>query len=62
MTLEELFQVFDNITALTRFFIISSSQSVIEWGSRYQEIPHQVRGMEVVHFNYHDNEVMVWLA
>ena len=61
MTIDELYQVLDNVTILTKFYIISSAGDVLEWGSIYQEIPHQVRTMPVVHCKYNDGELIIWV-
>ena len=61
MTIEELYQAFDNVTILTKFIIINSSGDVIEWGSIYQEISHQVRSMPIVHFKYEDGVMIIWV-
>lgn len=61
MTIDELYQALDNITILTKFYIISSEGDVLEWGSIYQEISHQNRSLPVVHCKYNDGEIIVWV-
>lgn len=61
MTIDELYQALDNVTILTRFFIINSAGDVLEWGSIYQEISHQVRSMPIVHCKYNEGEMIIWV-
>lgn len=35
MTIEELYQAFDNVTLFTKFYIINSVGEILEWGSIY---------------------------
>lgn len=61
MTIDELYQAFDNVTILTKFYIINSSEDVLEWGSIYQEISDQVCSMPIVHCKYNDGEMIIWV-
>lgn len=61
MTIDELYQVLDNVTILTKFYIINSSGDVLEWGSIYQAISPQVRSMPIVHCKYNDGEIIIWV-
>lgn len=61
MTIEDLYQVLDNVTILTKFYIINSSGDVLEWGSIYQEISPQVRLMSIVHCKYNEGEMIIWV-
>ena len=61
MTIEDLYQVLDNMTILTKFYIINSSGDVLEWGSIYQEISPQVRSMSIVHCKYNEGEMIIWV-
>lgn len=61
MTIRDLYQVLDNVTILTKFFIINSSGHALEWGSIYREISDQVRSMPVVHCQYKDGEIIIWV-
>lgn len=61
MTVDDLYQMLDNVTLLTRFFVVSNTQDVLVWGDKFQDIPHQIRSMKIVHCKYQDGEVMIWL-
>jgi hypothetical protein len=61
MTIDELYQVLDNITILTKFYIINSAGDVLEWGSIYQEISPQVHSLPIVHCKYNDGEIIIWV-
>lgn len=61
MTINELYQVLDNITILTKFYIINSAGDVLEWGSIYQEISPQVHSLPIVHCKYNDGEIIIWV-
>lgn len=61
MTIDELYQALDNVTILTKFYIISSIGDVLVWGSIYQEISNQVRSMPIVHCKYNDGEMIIWV-
>lgn len=61
MTIDELYQILDNITALTKFYIIGSAGDVLEWGSIYQEISQQNRSLPIVHCKYNDGEIIIWV-
>lgn len=61
MTIDELYQVLDNITILTKFYITNSVGDVFEWGSIYQEISPQVRSLPIVHCKYNDGEIIIWV-
>lgn len=61
MTIDELYQVLDNVTILTKFYIISSNGDVLEWGSIYQEISQQNRSLPIVHCKYNDGEIIIWV-
>ena len=61
MTIGELYQVLDNITILTKFYIINSAGDVLEWGSIYQEISPQVHLLPIVHCKYNDGEIIIWV-
>ena len=61
MTIGELYQVLDNITILTKFYIINSAGDVLEWGSIYQEISSQVHSLPIVHCKYNDGEIIIWV-
>lgn len=61
MTIGELYQVIDNITILTKFYIINSAGDVLEWGSIYQEISPQVHSLPIVHCKYNDGEIIIWV-
>lgn len=61
MTIEELYQMLDNVTLSTKFYIIDSSENILEWGSIYQEISHQNRSLPIVHCKYNDGEMLIWV-
>lgn len=61
MTINELYQMLDNITILTKFYIINSAGDVLEWGSIYQEISPQVHSLPIVHCKYNDGEIIIWV-
>lgn len=61
MTIDELYQVLDNITILTKFYIINGAGDVLEWGSIYQEISPQVHSLPIVHCKYNDGEIILWV-
>lgn len=61
MTIGELYQVLDNITILTKFYIINSVGDALEWGSIYQEISPQVHSLPIVHCKYNDGEIIIWV-
>lgn len=61
MTIDELYQAFDNVTILTKFYIIKSAEDVLEWGSIFQEMSPQVRSMPIVHFKYNEGEMIIWV-
>ena len=61
MTIRDLYQVLDNVTILTKFFIINSYGDVLEWGSIYREISDEVRSMTIVHCKYNDGEIIIWV-
>lgn len=61
MTINELYQVLDNITILTKFYIINSAGDVLEWGSIYQEISPQVHSLPIVHCKYNDGKIIIWV-
>lgn len=61
MTIDELYQVLDNITILTKFYIINSVGDVLEWGGIYPEISPQVHSLPIVHCKYNDGEIIIWV-
>lgn len=61
MLIAELYQAFDNLTLLTKFYIVNSEGDMLAWGSDYTEIPYQVLSMPIVHFQYNDGEINIWV-
>lgn len=62
MTIDELYQVLDNITILAKFYIIDNIEGdVLEWGSTFSEIPYQTRSMPIVHCKYNEREIIIWV-
>ena len=61
MTIEELYQAFDNVSILTKFYIINSDGDVLEWGSIYREISDEVRSMTIEHCKYNVGEIIIWV-
>lgn len=61
MTIEELYQVFDNVNRWTKFYIISGGGDTLEWGSLYQDIPDEVRSMPIEYIKYNDGEITIWV-
>ena len=61
MTIDELYQAFDNVTMLTRFYIVNSEGKILAWGSTYHELLHENRTLSVVHFKYDNGEIIIWV-
>lgn len=61
MTIDELYQVLDNVTIFTKFYIINSEGKILEWGSHYQEIAPKNRSSPVVHCKCNEGEMIIWV-
>lgn len=61
MTIDELYQVLDNVTIYTKFYIINSEGEILEWGSPYPEISPKNRSLPVVHCKYNEGEMIIWV-
>lgn len=61
MTIDELYQVLDNVTIFTKFYIINSEGEILEWGSPYQEISPINRSLPVVHCKYNEGGMIIWV-
>lgn len=61
MTIDELYQVLDNVTIFTKFYIINSEGEILEWGSHYQEMSPENRSLPVVHCKYNEGEMIIWV-
>ena len=61
MTIDELYQALDNVTMLTKLYIINSEGDVLEWGSTYHELSHENRSLPIVHCRYNDGEMIIWV-
>ena len=61
MTTDELYQALDNVTMLTKFYIINSEGDVLEWGSIYREISPNNRSLPIVHCKWNDGEMIIWV-
>lgn len=61
MTIGELYQAFDNVTQLTKFYIISGDGDILEWGKTYHELSHENHSLDVVHCKYIDGDMIIWV-
>lgn len=61
MTIDELYQVLDNVTIFTKFYIIDSEGEILEWGSPYHEIAPKNRSLPVVHCKCNEGEMIIWV-
>ena len=61
MTIKDLYEMFDNVTILTKFYIINSEGEILEWGSIYHELSSECYSLNVVHCKYNDGEIIIWI-
>lgn len=61
MTIDELYQMLDNVTIFTKFYIIGSEGEILEWGSHYQEISPKNCSLPVVHCMCNEGEIIIWV-
>lgn len=61
MTIDELYQVLDNVTIITKFYIINGVGEILEWGSPYQEVAPKNRSLPVIHCKYNEGEMIIWV-
>lgn len=61
MTIRDLYQVLDNMTIRTRFYIIGNDGKILEWGSNYPDISLNITSLPIVHCKYDDGDMIIWV-
>ena len=61
MTIRDLYEILDNVTMRTRFYIINSEGNILEWGGIYRELSSEYYSLHIEHCKYNDGEITVWV-